>query len=235
MTLADLHTEVESYRTEAGQLADDYTRTHAEITSDPNLTATGQREHLEPLHQQTAEKMHALHAREKAAVKTYKENIERRLYGLSPSASNDPAKLVSYRDAQTRARQLDHSDDAAELYESAKRSGDTILAAAILEKAMVRGWTTITNDYIERHPTTRNDFDDLASLAKYTDNSLAITAQYMPPSANLPRRSAGFQQLGDRTAHGQPKGVPDLADKIDQYLYGNEPKPRGADWLLGQP
>ncbi|QHD84417.1 hypothetical protein GR168_02670 [Gordonia sp. JH63] len=218
MSLEDLHTEVEGYRAEAGRLAEEYTRAHAEITSDRNLTNDGQREHLEPLHEEITEKMAALRTREKTAVKTYKEKLERNVFGLSPSASNDPNRVVSFRDAQARARELDHSDDAQELYESAKRSGDDILAAAILEKALVRGWSSIKNDYLERNASKRDALEDLGALAKYTDNSLAVTAQYMAPNANLPRPSAGFQQLGGRTAHGQPKPVPDLADQINRFL-----------------
>jgi hypothetical protein len=162
--------------------------------------------------------MHQLHAREKAAVKTYKENLERNLYGLSPTASNNVDKIRLYREAQTLTRELDDSDDATTVYESAKRSGDTILAAAVLEKALIRGWKPIINDYLEKHPGTRDNLNDLAALAQYTDNSLAVTAQYMAPAANLPRPPAGFPKLGDRTASAPPRKVPDLADAITQRL-----------------
>ncbi|MDL9944284.1 hypothetical protein QSJ19_01530 [Gordonia sp. ABSL11-1] len=218
MNLVDLHAEVQGYRDTAGQLADDYTRAHAEISSNPALTNDGKREQLEPLHQETADKMHELHQREKTAVKTYKEKLERNLYGLSPSASTNPDQLRLYREAQTLTRDLADSEDAAVVYESAKRSGDTILAAAVLEKALVRGWTNIKNDYIERHPDTRNALDDLGALAKFTDNRLANTAQYMPPSADLPRPSAGFPQLGDLTAASTPKRPRDLGDVMAERV-----------------
>lgn len=186
MSLETLHTEVQGYRDHAGQLAEDFNRTHAQVESDPNLTATGKREHLEPLHREVAEQMRALCAREKAAVKAEKERLERRVFGLSPSSSGNPASIVSYRDAQSRTRQLDDPDEAADLYESAKRSGDNILATAVLERALVRGWPAIKEDFLERNTAARADLDDLAALAKYSDNSLFNVAHYMPPTLNLP-------------------------------------------------
>lgn len=216
MSLEALHAEVEKYRTEAGELAEEFSRIHTEVVNDPTLTPIGRRERLEPLHRQVTEQMSALLAREKAAVKTEKEKLERRVFGLSPSASNDPAKVVSFRDAQARARELEDSDEAAGLYESAKRSGDTILAAAVLERALTRGWSAIKEDYLQRNTTTRDDLDDLEALARYANSGLATTAQYMPPSLNLPH-SAGFPDIRQHK-HRTPRGVPDFGDVMAQRL-----------------
>lgn len=216
MSLEALRAEVEGFRTEAGHLAEEFSQVHAKVVDDSNLTAVGKREHLEPLHTEVVEQMSALHAREKAAVKTEKEKLERRVFGLSPSASSDPRKVESYRAAQDRARKLEDSDDAAELYESAKRSDDNILAAAVLEKALIRGWPAIKEDYLERNTTARDDLDDLAALAKYSDNSLFNTAHYMPPSLNLPH-SAGFPDTRLHK-HGTPQGAPSLGDFMARQL-----------------
>lgn len=212
MSLVSLHAEVQGYRDQASELASEFSRVHAEVAEDPNLTPNGRRERLEPLHYEVSAQMRALHDREKAAVRTEKENIERRVFGLSPSASTDPAKIVSFRDAQARARELEDSDAATELYESAVRSGDDILAAAVLEKALIRGWSAIKDDYLERHTTTGNDLEDLEALARFTNNSLAATAQYMPPRLNLPH-SAGFPDTQLHKA-AKPTPVPSVVDQM---------------------
>nr|WP_176458764.1 hypothetical protein [Rhodococcus sp. 15-649-1-2] len=217
MSLEALHAEVAALRTQASELSEEFTRTHAEVEADEGLTPAGKRERLEPLHREVTEKMSALHKQEKAAVRGMKEQLERNVFGLSPSASGDPAKLVSYRDAASRARELNDHDDATELYESAKRSGDTILAAAVMERAMVRGWSTITTDYLQRNTASKSDLDDLTALAKYSDNPLSVTAQYMPPTLNL-RHSAGFPTLGGQTTASPARGVPSLADTMAQRL-----------------
>ncbi|MGJ6124912.1 hypothetical protein QN239_20305 [Mycolicibacterium sp. Y3] len=205
MSLEDLDTEVAGYRAQAEQLTDEFKLAHAEIESDPRLSADGKREQLEPLHADVVEQINALRDREKAAIRGKKANLERRLFGLSSTASNDPAKLVSFRDAQSRARQLEDADDAAELYESAKRSGDTILATAVLEKALVRGWSNIKEDYLATNTTARKDLDDLAALAKYTDNSLMNLVHYVPPALDLPH-SAGFPNVPVLHASRAPQG-----------------------------
>lgn len=211
MSLETLQTEVEGYRAEAGQLAEESSRVHAEVEADAGLTVAGRREKLEPLHRDVTEQISALHAREKAAVKSAKEKLERRVFGLSPSASSDPAKIGSFRDAQARARQLEDSDDAADLYESAKRSGDNILAAAVLERALVRGWPKIKDDYLESHATTRGDLDDLAALAQYSNNGFANIIHYMPPSLNLPYPS-GMPEVPPLNSISKTQGVRPLRE-----------------------
>ncbi|PQM52037.1 hypothetical protein [Mycolicibacter virginiensis] len=205
MSLEALQATVQGYRDEAARLSEEFMQTHAEVEADPNLTTTGRRERLEPLHQEVTDQIMGLLAREKAAVKGMKENLERRVFGLSPTASSDPAKVVSYRDAQARVRELEHDDDAAELYESAKRSGDNILATAVLERALVRGWTSIRDDFLERNTAARNDIDDLAALAKYTENSLLNVGHYMPPTLNLPWPS-GMPEVPPLNSIGEPSG-----------------------------
>lgn len=211
MSLEALHTEVTSYRAEAGQLADEFTGIHAQVADDPNLTPTGKRERLEPLHREVTERISALHAREKAAVKSEKERLERRVFGLSTAASSNPAQIVSFRDAQARARELNDRDDAEQVYQAAVRSNDKVMAAAVLEKALVRGWTTIKDDFLERNRGTRDDLDDLTALAKYAENSLINTAHYMPPSLNLPH-SAGFPNVPNLHARKESPGYRPLPD-----------------------
>ncbi|MHA3021272.1 hypothetical protein ACXPWS_13560 [Mycobacterium sp. BMJ-28] len=217
MSLEALQAEVEGCRTAAAELSEEFSRAHSEIEADPSLTTTGKRERLEPLHAAAVEKIAALRTREKTAVKAEKEKLERRVFGLSPSASTDPASIVSFRDAQSRARELEDGDDAEEIYQSALRSGDKIMATAVLEKALVRGWTSIKEDYLQRNTTTRDDLDDLAALAKYSNNGLANSVHYMPPSLNLPH-SAGMPNVPPLATRREPQGVPNLGDYMSRLL-----------------
>ncbi|OFJ55179.1 hypothetical protein [Mycolicibacterium grossiae] len=206
MSIEALQAEVQSYRTEAGQLSEDFARTHAEVENDRNLSAAGRRQKLEPLHRDVTEKISALHAREKAAVQGMKEKLERRLFGLTTAAASDPARVVSFRDAQSRARQIEDSDDAQEIYQSALRSGDDIMATAVLERALVRGWSNIKQDYLSRNASARSDLDDLAALAKYTENGFANLINYVPPQLNLPHPS-GFPDVPPEPNRMAPPGT----------------------------
>lgn len=206
MSLTDLQVEVETYRAAAGQLTEEFTRTHEQVAADRTLTDEGKWEQLEPLHAETTEQINDLRLREKTAVTNFKERLERRVFGLSPAAANDPARIVSFRDATARARQLEDEDEAAEIYQSALRSGDQVLATAVLERAMVRGWASIKKDFLSRNPTTRSDLDDLAALAKYTDNAFAALVHYVPPQLNLKRPVGAPSNAAGLFAIDQPSG-----------------------------
>lgn len=212
MSLADLQTEVEGYRAEAGRLAEEYAQRQAEVADNPNFTPAGKREHLEPYHYEVCDQIRALLASEKAAVKSAKENIERRLFGLAPSASSDPERIRLFREAQALARELEDRDDAERVYQSAVRSDDKIMAAAVLEKALTQGWSSIKEDFLSRNAGTRSDLDDLAALAKYEKNRLANVSHYMPPALNVPH-SAGFPDTRLNT-RGEPQRPPSLADEM---------------------
>ena len=167
----------------------------------------GKREYLEPYHYEVAEQISELRGREKAAVRAAKEKLERRVFGLSASASSNPAQVVSFRDAQARARQLEDRDDAEQIYQSALRSGDDVLAAAILERALVRGWTSIREDFLSRNAGTRDALDDLAALAQYENNSLLNAVHYMPPMLGDFPRSAGMTSIPNLHSRDEPRGV----------------------------
>lgn len=55
-----------------------------------------------------------------------------------------------------------------------------------MERALVCGWPSIKEDFLERNTAARSDLDDLAALAEYADNSLFNIAYYMSPSLHLP-------------------------------------------------
>lgn len=207
MSLAELQTEVEGYRAEAGRLAEEYAARQAEVADNPNFTPAGKREHLEPYHYEVVEQIRELREREKSAVQAAKETLERRVFGLSPAASSDPARIVSYRDAAARVRQLEDADEAQEIYQSALRSGDQVLATAVLERALVRGWGSIKRDFLSRNAGVGRDLDDLEALAKYDNNRLANVAHYMPPSLSVDRPVsipiAAPDQLQGATGSGQ--------------------------------
>ncbi|WP_144033087.1 hypothetical protein [Mycolicibacterium vaccae] len=186
--------------------SEEFTRVRDTVSADRTLAIEGKWEHLEPLHNEITEQIRERHAREKAAVKRAKEKLERRVFGLSPSAATDPARVVSFRDAQSRARQLEDRDDAEEIYQSALRSGYDIMATAVLERALVRGWSTIKEDWLERNAGTRDALDDLSALAKFSKNSLFNTLHYVPPTLNLPR-AGRIPKVPNLHSGGKPQGV----------------------------
>lgn len=187
MALDFIEGKIDSIRAEADNLRDEYLRTQAEVASDPALTDTGKREALAPAHATLSEMLKNLRQQERDVVRIKREKLERDVFGLPAGAANNPAQLVSFRDAQDRANRLTDRDEAEQAYKSALRSDDTVLAQAILAQAIQRGWSNVTDDYCTRNPSARTDLDDLRKIGQYEQNSLSITAQYMVPALSTAR------------------------------------------------
>ena len=187
MSLDFLEEKIDGIRTEAERLREGYAHVQAEVAADPNLTDVGKLDQLAPLHQQLGEQLKALRQQEKDVVKTKRESLERAVFGSPAGATVDPARIVVHRDARDRASQLEHREDAEEAYRSALQYGDDVLAQAILAKALSRGWSNITDDYLDRHPQSRADLKDLKDLAQYEQNSMGALVHYMMPALTTDR------------------------------------------------
>ena len=184
--LVDIQTEVEECRAQAGQLAEHFVQQQSEVEANPSLTIEGKHEIIDPLYDEVSEKIAALHSREKQAVKTATETLERQLFGLTPTASANPNVIVSYRDAVKRARSITDPDEAKEEYDFAIIGGDTTMVAAILHRALVNNWLDIKNDYLQRNPSAREPIEDLQALARYSDKSLMHAIHYVRPQRTIP-------------------------------------------------
>ncbi|OWL97008.1 hypothetical protein B7435_26850 [Mycolicibacterium peregrinum] len=198
MSLEFIEEKIADIRGKAANLVDNYSQTQAEVAKDPNLTDAGKREHLAPIHEELSEQLKALRQQEKDVVKTKREKLERSVFGLPAGTASDPARLVSFRDAQDRANRLTDRDEAEQAYKSALRSDDTVLAQAILSQALTHGWNNVTDDYLSRNPQSRSDLKDLQDLGRYENNSMASLVHYMTPTLTTdPPISAPAVSSGD--------------------------------------
>ncbi|WP_435594648.1 hypothetical protein [Tsukamurella tyrosinosolvens] len=183
MSLEYVEEQIESIRAQAARMSADYSYTQEQVASDPNLSEIGKREQLAPLHEELTGKLAALRQQEKAVVKSKRESLERSIFGLPAGITNDPARLIGFRDAQDRAARLDNAEDAQAAYESAVLSDDTVLARAILARSLNRGWDRVANDYLERNPQSRTELTDLKNLQRFEENSsMSALVHYMAPS-----------------------------------------------------
>lgn len=177
MSLDAMESEIADLRAQAADLGDNYAREQFEISTDPNLTDAGKQDALAPLHENLTTKVAALHQKEKALVKSKREALERTLFGTSGRSTD----IVSFRDAQRIAASLTDLEDAHITYTNALRSDDTVLARAIFQQSVGRGWDKITADYLSRNPSAEAAFKDLEGIRRYEQNTLKATIHYMTP------------------------------------------------------
>lgn len=177
MSLDTLESEIAGLRSKAAELADSYAQTQAEITADPNLTESGKRDALAPLHQEMMTSVAELHQQEKAIVQSKRDALERTVFGTNGTS----AEIGPYREAQSIAARITDSDDAQAVYTSALRSNDNVLAQAVFAQANERGWSKITADYFSRNPSAKAALDDLERIRQYEQKTLGAAMHYMTP------------------------------------------------------
>ncbi|WP_416430056.1 hypothetical protein [Paenarthrobacter nicotinovorans] len=122
------------------------------IRQDRNLSPAGKRAQIAALYLRNKQEVGKLE-KQAATTRTDRINhIRKTVFGLSGNPG--PQDVISYRDAQDRAANLGSDDEAkaAQLFDRAQLSGDTILAAAVVNRALEAGWVNVANSYIEAHP-----------------------------------------------------------------------------------
>lgn len=182
MSLAQLESQIDDLRAQAGRIQSRWASTTDRLDADPTLTDAGKRAKLDSEHTQVSAKLSDLRKQEKELVATKRQSLERSLFGLSTVTSSDPNQVVLYRDAQDRAARLTESDEATELFASAIRSDDKTLAAAVLARALDNGWSSITAEYVKQNPSAKEQLDDLAKLREYDSFGANLSYAILSPS-----------------------------------------------------
>jgi hypothetical protein len=184
MSLDAMESEIAGIRAKAADLNDDYARTQAEISADPNLTDAGKSDALAPFHEQLKASVAALHQKEKAVVKSKREALERSLYGTSGYASD----ISGFREAQLIALRLNDDDEAHAMYVNALRSDDNTLARAIFQQAGTKGWDKVTREHLTHNPSVKTTLADLEAIRQYEQSGgLGAAVNYMTPTLSTTR------------------------------------------------
>lgn len=142
------------------------------IREDPDLSDAGRRKLLAQrtiAYRDAVDQDLAKIARETAAAD---QRDAGRVFGTA-GLPGDPASLsISRRDAQTRVAAVKDGAELARLLTSATRSGDEVLARAIVQRAVDGQYVSIVNQYMAAHPQTADSVERLwtrAQRAAHTD------------------------------------------------------------------
>lgn len=178
MALTALNTTINEARAIASNLRADQSAKIAAIRADRTLSDTGKQQQIAQVHLKTRGAIEAQSKRETEAVAKALGDLERRVFGLMPSTPQD---VVYYRDAQERVSRFTSDDRtrAGELLHLAHLSGDDILGAAIVRRALAFGWDEIVNAHTEQHPAVATDLKDLSDLQHWqSDTNNEIQRQF---------------------------------------------------------
>jgi hypothetical protein len=182
MSLAQLESQINDLRAQAGRIQSRWARTNDLLDADNTLSDTGKRAKLDDEHAQVSAKLSDLRKKEKELITAKRQSLEKSLFGLSSVTSSDPGQIIAYRDAQDRAARLTQVDEAGEAFRTAIRSNDKTLSAAILARALASGWNSIIAEYVKQNPSAKEQLDDLAKIHDYDSFGANLSYATLSPS-----------------------------------------------------
>jgi hypothetical protein len=116
------------------------------------------------------QQLDALREQDESNRKQTRAQLSRDLFGidslvnLSDPTGSRATLAVSFRDAQDRAARIEKEQEAVDLLARAERSGDRVLAKAIVERAYTELWVAPMNAYAEAHPGTEEKLQQLIDM-----------------------------------------------------------------------
>ena len=113
-----------------------YTAKLAQIRADKTLSDLGRRQAIANAYDQTMTAVSKVKTEQAKAREAQRNNLARRLFGLSPAAST--AEVVAHRDAADRVAKVQTPEALGELMQTAHDSGDRQLLKAAAAHAFAR-------------------------------------------------------------------------------------------------
>lgn len=143
-----------------------------------------------------------------------------RLASFMEPASGRAALSVSFRDAQDRVAGVEKEDAALALLARAERSGDDILARAIVERGLAEGWLDVLNTYAAAHPGTEAKLQRLVDMDNNSPTTIARQlSEEMKYALGKPTEIAGLsdRDIEDITVKDSSP-TPTLAGTLSQHF-----------------
>jgi hypothetical protein len=181
-----------------------------QIRNAKGYSAEGKRVLIARAYQRRMQEMAELRSAANTALSKERDTLVRDLFGLDRFVNlTDPtgsraSLAVSYRDAQDRVARLEREDEALELLARADRSGDEILARAVVERSVEQQWLGVLNTYADARPGTEPKLQRLIDMDSL--NMRDSLAREMSYSVAAPAEVAGLvdselNRLADTDVH----------------------------------
>ncbi|WP_433626078.1 hypothetical protein [Nocardia sp. CA-120079] len=183
------------------------------INADSRYSDTGKRNAIANAYLTARRQVDDLITKYETKVKTQRLDLERSLFGMRHT--DDPAALISWRDAQDRADAIDSEQAAIRAFNRARNSGDTHLAKAVLQRAVHSGWHDIVQSADEVLPGSIEQLSELEQLPSDKSFALIRSTRYkldMPTELNGASLN-GIEQWADE--HEPPSSAPGSAVALE--------------------
>jgi hypothetical protein len=132
-----------------------------EIRESDRYTPEGQRETIAALHRDVKKEVDTLLEQQSSRRTERVNTLRQQLFGNKALSSSD---AISLRDAQERVASLTEEPAALKLLDQAELGGDTVMARAVLQKAIDEKWSGIAHKYVEYHPAFEGNLEEYWAL-----------------------------------------------------------------------
>lgn len=154
-----------------------------QIKRDPNLTDRGKQIMLARVYTEARRRIMPLEKADREShIKRYDE-VEKSVFG---STADDPASVMSFRNACDRAAELQDAPSALRALDTAQRGNDATLARAIVMRAWQAGWSNVTDTYAATNPKLTDQLAELAALRHHLDSTVSVIGGDMITSLRRP-------------------------------------------------
>ena len=191
MSFERLNQKIADIRATAGAVQAAHANSIRDLNADNRISNSERRNQADQVRADTQAKLDALKDQEDTAIATERRDLQRRINGAT---TDDPAAVISFRDAQDRAAALDDSQETAALMRRALDSGDSVLANAVLGRAVELGHDDTIDAYTAEHPDAADAVRDLSRIARRDDDlnsDFETYATYKVPNTPLQARYEG--------------------------------------------
>jgi hypothetical protein len=211
-------------RAKADRIRSRYNAEIEQIRGQRNLSDAGRRARLAQAVIRAKADLDQLRAAESDRVTSRRDQIVRDFFGhVRP---ND-ARIISIRDAETRAAQVKTPDEAAALMNDAEQNGDDVLLRALAKKCVRRrnslepDWNNLFETWAAQQPGGPEALDELTLIGDETaDTGHRILREHAFGLPALPKEIAGIGNL--KTLADQADNIPELppsrGEQIGQHL-----------------
>jgi hypothetical protein len=195
-----------------------------QIRGQRNLSDDGRRARLAEAVVKARADLDRLRAEEADRVTSRRDQIVRDFFGHVRPSDN---RIISIRDAETRAVQVKTPDEAAALMNRAEQNGDDVLLRALARECAQRrnpletAWHNLFQTWAAQQPGGPEALDELTLIGEETtDTGHRILRERAFGLPALPKEIAGIGNL--KTLANQADNIPELpptrGEQIGQHL-----------------
>lgn len=154
----------------------------------------------------------ALKADQEASRKTYRLELERKLYGLSGTPTPEQHRYFREARREVAAAEGDRQELSA-LYRDAQVTGDTTLMRAVVREASAHQYTELLSDHYAQHPNDREHVENLSALDAV--DKPGETDDMIYDLESLPDELTGSNKVAAQMTHDvalTPEGIEQIAN-----------------------